>query len=42
LDADLYVFDDFFSALDSKVAADIFEDLFNSYLKEKTVVLATH
>lgn len=41
-DADLYLLDDIFSAVDGKVGQLIVEQCINGYLREKTVVLVTH
>ena len=41
-DADLYLFDDPFSAIDIKVSEEIFENVFRGLLKRKTVLLNTH
>ena len=41
-EADLYLFDDPLSAVDSKVAKEIFALTFETLLKDKTVILSTH
>lgn len=41
-EADIYLFDDPLSAVDTKVAKHIFENVFLSFLKGKTVILNTH
>ncbi len=41
-EADLYVLDDFLSALDTKVAKSVFEGVFGDILKDKAVIFATH
>ena len=41
-DADLYLFDDIFSSIDNKVAQNIFNEIFNIYLKGKSRVLVTN
>ena len=41
-DADIYLFDDPFSALDVYVGKNIFEKVIKEYLKGKTVLLITH
>ena len=41
-DADIYLFDDPFSALDAYVSKNIFEKVIKKYLKGKTVLLITH
>lgn len=41
-DADLYILDDIFSAVDGKVGHFIVQQCINGYLREKTVVLVTH
>lgn len=41
-DSDIYLLDDPFSAIDSKVSWEIFRKGVKSFLKEKTVILVTH
>ena len=41
-DADIYLFDDPLSALDSHVGESIFKELIKDYLKDKTVLIVTH
>lgn len=41
-DADIFLLDDPLSAVDSSVAKHIFENCIKGYLKDKTVILATH
>ncbi|XP_058795497.1 ATP-binding cassette subfamily C member 4-like isoform X2 [Phymastichus coffea] len=41
-DADIYIFDDPFSAVDANVCKYIFNECINGYLKEKTKILVTH
>ena len=41
-DSDIYVFDDPLSALDAYVGMNLFNEVFNDYLKEKTVIISTH
>ncbi len=41
-DADVYIFDDPFSALDPNVGSSLFKDCINGYLKDKTRILVTH
>ena len=41
-EADLYLFDDPLSAVDSKVAKEIFSRTFETLLRGKTVILSTH
>ena len=40
--ADLYIFDDPFSAVDSKVGKKLFENVFLKFLKGKAIILSTH
>ena len=40
--ADIYMFDDPLSAVDTKVAKHIFENVFMDFLKDKTMILSTH
>ncbi|XP_031357464.1 probable multidrug resistance-associated protein lethal(2)03659 isoform X2 [Photinus pyralis] len=40
--ADIYIFDDPLSAVDSRVGKSIFDNCFKSLLKDKTVLLITH
>ena len=41
-DAEIYLFDDPLSAVDTHVGKTIFEDCINGLLKEKTRILVTH
>ena len=41
-DADVYIFDDPLSALDAYVGKSLFKEVFNGYLKDKTVIVSTH
>ena len=41
-DAEIYIFDDPLSALDAYVGMNLFKDVFNYFLKEKTVIISTH
>ena len=41
-DSDIYVFDDPLSALDAYVGMNLFKDVFNDYLKDKTIIISTH
>lgn len=41
-DANIYLFDDPLSALDSHVDESIFKELIKDYLKDKTVLIITH
>lgn len=41
-EADIYLLDDPLSAVDAHVAKDLFEKCISGFLKEKTVLLATH
>ena len=41
-DADIYVFDDPLSSLDANVGMNLFNQVFNDYLKEKTIIISTH
>ena len=41
-DADVYLFDDPLSALDAKVAREVFDMCIQGHLKEKTVILVTN
>ena len=41
-DADVYIFDDPLSALDAYVGVNLFKEVFNNYLKDKTVIISTH
>ena len=41
-DSDIYIFDDPLSALDAYVGMNLFNEVFNDYLKEKTVIISTH
>lgn len=40
--ADVYIFDDPFSVLDSMYSRKIFQDLMCEFLKGKTIIMATH
>ena len=41
-DSDIFIFDDPLSALDAYVGMNLFNEVFNKYLKEKTVIISTH
>ena len=41
-DADIYILDDIFSALDAHVSAFIFQETLVKHLKGNTIILATH
>ena len=41
-DSDIYVFDDPLSSLDAYVGMNLFNQVFNNYLKEKTIIITTH
>ncbi|XP_025264055.1 multidrug resistance-associated protein 4 [Camponotus floridanus] len=41
-DADIYLFDDPLSAVDTNVSKHLFDDCINNYLKDKTRILVTH
>ena len=41
-DSDIYIFDDPLSALDAYVGMNLFNEVFNDYLKEKTIIISTH
>ena len=41
-DADVYLLDDPFSAIDSKVGRRVFEFLMNTVVGRKTIILVTH
>ena len=41
-DAEIYIFDDPLSALDSYVGMNLFKEVFNDYLKNKTFIITTH
>ena len=41
-DSDIYVFDDPLSSLDAYVGMNLFNQVFNDYLKEKTIIITTH
>ena len=41
-DSDIYVFDDPLSALDAYVGMNLFNQVFNDYLKDKTIIISTH
>ena len=41
-DSDIYIFDDPLSSLDAYVGMNLFNEVFNDYLKEKTVIISTH
>ena len=41
-DSEIYIFDDPLSALDAYVGMNLFNEVFNNYLKEKTVIISTH
>ena len=41
-DSDIYVFDDPLSALDAYVGMNLFNEVFNDYLKDKTIIISTH
>ena len=40
--AEIYIFDDPLSALDSYVGMNLFKEVFNDYLKDKTFIITTH
>ena len=41
-ESDIYIFDDPLSALDAYVGMNLFNEVFNDYLKDKTVIISTH
>ena len=41
-DSDIYIFDDPLSALDAYVGMNLFNQVFNDYLKTKTILVSTH
>ena len=41
-DSDIYIFDDPLSSLDAYVGMNLFNEVFNDYLKEKTIIITTH
>ena len=41
-EANIYIFDDPLSALDSYVGMNLFKEVFNNFLKNKTVIISTH
>ena len=41
-DSDIYVLDDPLSSLDAHVGRNLFNQVFNEYLKEKTLIISTH
>ena len=41
-DSDIYIFDDPLSALDAYVGMNLFNQVFNDYLKAKTIIVSTH
>lgn len=41
-DSDIYIFDDPLSALDAYVGMNLFKQVFNDFLKEKTFIISTH
>ena len=41
-DSDIYIFDDPLSSLDAYVGINLFNEVFNYYLKDKTVLISTH
>ena len=41
-DSDIYIFDDPLSALDAYVGMNLFNQVFNDYLKTKTIIVSTH
>ena len=41
-DAEIYIFDDPLSALDAYVGMNLFKEVFNDYLKQKTFIISTH
>jgi len=41
-DSDIYIFDDPLSALDAYVGMNLFNEVFNDYLKDKTIIISTH
>ena len=40
--SDIYIFDDPLSSLDAYVGMNLFNEVFNDYLKDKTVIITTH
>ena len=40
--ADIYIFDDPLSALDAYVGMNLFKEVFNDFLKDKTFIISTH
>ena len=41
-ESEIYIFDDPLSALDAYVGMNLFKEVFNDYLKEKTFIISTH
>ena len=41
-DSEIYIFDDPLSALDAYVGMNLFKEVFNDYLKDKTFIISTH
>ena len=41
-EAEIYIFDDPLSALDAYVGMNLFKEVFNDYLKDKTFIISTH
>ena len=41
-DSEIYIFDDPLSALDAYVGMNLFKEVFNDYLKQKTFIISTH
>ena len=41
-DSEIYIFDDPLSALDAYVGMNLFKEVFNDFLKEKTFIISTH
>ena len=41
-DSDIYIFDDPLSSLDAYVGINLFNEVFNDYLKDKTILITTH
>lgn len=41
-EADIYILDDPLSAVDAKVARNLFDNVFMDFIKGKTIILSTH